>query len=168
MNLSSCPSSFGEHEADPDWGRASEEAFDHLRVSLRRWLPFARIVRGHPQDADFADVKPVLIFVRVSAAELEVTGEILSGFFLRACASLVGAVSATFVDEGITPLVLLYVILSGSVLDESFRFGNARRNYGGLLKNERFATDGIRYQRASTEGQQAGTDASLRQAVASS
>lgn len=139
MNFSSCPSSFGEHEADTDWGRASEEAFDHLRVH------------------------------RVSAAELEVTGEILSGFFLRACASLVGAVSATFVDEGITPLVLLHVILSGSVLDESFRFGNARRNCRGLLgDNERFATDGIRYQRASTEGQQAGTDASLRQAVASS
>ena len=78
------------------------------------------------------------------------------------------AVRVTFVDEGSAPAVLVHLIPSGSELDDSFRFGNARPICRDLLGDKgRFANLRIGQRRASTDGQQADMDTSLLQAVAS-
>lgn len=147
---------------------ASAEAFELHRNRLQCWLPFARIARACPAGAGTGDLEPVRILVYVGATELDVTKEILLGIFAPAHGSPTNPVQATFVDEGSAPVIVMEVILSRSALDESAQVRKARTNYGGLLGGQaRFATYGIRFRQASMDGQQAGKDASLQQAVAS-
>jgi hypothetical protein len=168
MNLSFFPSCSAVLEVDTDWARASEEVFEQLHRRLWRWLPFAKSVRGFSEGANSGKGAPVYVFVRVSAVDLAITVEVLSGFFSPACGSEADLAGVTFVDEGSAPPALVCVVLIGSVLDETLRFGNARANYGGLLGgNEQFAVDGNRRRRTSRDGQPAETDASLRQTVTS-
>lgn len=152
----------------PDQGnlaRAAAAVLKRHRLRLGRWLPFARIVHGFVSMTNVADEASVQILVEVKATQLEVTTETLSGFYSL---SIAHAEGATFIDEGSAPVVLVQVKITGSALDESLRFGNARWNYGGLLGDkDRLAASGGDHPRASMDGQQCGTDASLRQAVAS-
>lgn len=168
MNHPLCPSSSVALETDIDWRRASDEALDKLCTRLQRWLPFATIERGIGWSDGSADDRAVHVFVGVHTVELEVTAEILRGFFSFVSSSSANAPNVTFFDEGSAPPIRVHVILSGSVLDDFSRFENARRNCGGLLEGkEQFAIDGTGYRRASTDGQRADTDTSFRQAVAS-
>ncbi len=151
-----------------DQAPASGGAFAPHCHRLQRWLPFATIVCARSEDVGPDDLEPVRMLVYVSATELEVTVEILSGFFAPVASASTDRVRATFVDEGSAPVMVMDVILSGSALDESAQVRNARTNYGGLLGGqEQFATYGINFRRASKDGQQAGKEASLQQAVAS-
>lgn len=136
--------------------RAAQEVFDLHRERLCQWLPFAQIERASAQRAGLDVDEAVHIRVRVDVAQMKTALEILRGFFSSADILPTDVVAATFINEGSAPLVLLHVISSGRGLDESFRFGNSRHTCGGLMGGkESFASDS---RRASTDGQQAGTE----------
>jgi hypothetical protein len=165
MKLQCCAKAVLMRHDKGNLARTAAVVLKRHRLRLGRWLPFARIVHGFVSMPDVADEASVRILVVVEAAQLEVTTETLRGFYSLSFAHAEGA---TFIDEGSAPVVLVHLRIAGSALDESPRFGNARWNYGGLLgDNDRLAASGDDHQRASMDGQQCGTDASLRQAVAS-
>lgn len=104
-----------------DIAMVTAEAFQQHCLRLGRWLPFAGIVRGFNQMPDGSDQVLLHIFVDVRLEDLEVTIEILSGFFSLACPESKRTAGATFIDERSAPVVVVQVRPVGSALDASLR-----------------------------------------------
>ena len=108
-----------------DIARITAEAFRQHCLRLGRWLPFARVVPGFNQLPGGSDQVLLHIFVDVRLEDLDVTVEILSGFFSPARPASIRTAGATFIDERSAPVVVVQVRPVGSALGASRRQASA-------------------------------------------